>query len=622
MKCPNCQFENRSDAKFCKSCGYKLEGLNAKPEATASAASVCLSCGAVLKPGAKFCSKCGSTIAASPAPAPAPQPEPKTEILMPAPEPETQTEILMPAPAPAPVQNEPQPSSACPNCGAALKPNAKFCSKCGITLSPSAPKPSAPVPAPAPIPQPVPVPPQPVPVPPQPAPVPPQPKGIFCKNCGTPLSANAKFCPKCGYTPDGKKPKKASEKPPKNKDKNKDKKKKSKAPLIIVIILVILLLLGGGFFALSKAGLLPDLPKLKIGDTSKKDDKKDGETDANGEDGEDGENSEGGADGDSDDADAAAELEEKLAPIAEQVTAGKDKMSSNDYAGASTDLSEALKAYAALAEECEEEDVTDTISPLADTAFGLYAQSILKQVEGWESQPPTAPLHKQIEITLEDASAFAAELQAAGLAVSTDALDENFAAFPGRYKEKYIKAFNDLVAEEQWSRTTAWMYMQDAASVGLVDKSNLDDPLTLRYAYALAWSTQKEVSEGRADESLTDEEAIDAILVVIENADYNPVLMRELALCYDSVGDSSRYKTVQDACVDVRNYLANNEDIYINPADLLVPGKTSKASSTIDLKDYWYFNDFGDYSPSSTNGLSPAGRTYVRDVCKQAIDSL
>lgn len=582
MKCPNCQFENRDNAKFCKSCGYKLEGLLVKPEVTVNAVSVCSNCGAALKPDAKFCSKCGSTVAVSSvssAPVPAPQPEPKTEILLPTPEVETQTEILTPKPAPIPHPDAAPVSSVCPNCGAVLKSNAKFCSKCGTMISSSAATP-------------------------QPASTPASPPNAvaFCKNCGAPMSADAKFCSKCGYTPNSKEP--APEKPA---------TKKNKPLIAVIIILVICLLLGGGFFALSKTGLLPDFSGLKKTEDSEKNKDSNEKTEEEIKEGE---------EDSTDDEDITAELEEKLAPIAEQVSAGEDKIKNDDYIGASSDLENALNSYAALVTEYDTQEVSDTIAPLADTAFELYTQSVVKQVEFLENQSPTAPLHKQIEITYEAASEFADKLKESDLAVSTDTLDEHFAAFPGRYKEKYITAFNDLITGEQWSRTTAWMYMQDAASVGLVDKSDPDDPLTLRYAYALAWFTQKETSEGRADGSLTDEEAIDSILVVAENADYNPVLMRELALCYVAAGDSKSSKIIQDACIDVRNYLANSEDIYINAEDLFVPGRNSNASSTIALNDFWYFNDFGDYSPSRTNGISPEGRAYVRDVYRQAISSL
>lgn len=53
MKCPKCNAELRPGAKFCTKCGTKIE---VQP--------VCPKCGAVLKPGAKFCTKCGTKLAA------------------------------------------------------------------------------------------------------------------------------------------------------------------------------------------------------------------------------------------------------------------------------------------------------------------------------------------------------------------------------------------------------------------------------------------------------------------------------------------------------------------------------------------------------------------------------
>ncbi|NIS59173.1 MAG: AAA family ATPase, partial [Proteobacteria bacterium] len=46
MKCPNCHFDNREGAKFCKECGNELE-------------LVCPKCRVVCTPGSKFCDACG-----------------------------------------------------------------------------------------------------------------------------------------------------------------------------------------------------------------------------------------------------------------------------------------------------------------------------------------------------------------------------------------------------------------------------------------------------------------------------------------------------------------------------------------------------------------------------------
>ena len=49
MKCPECQFDNREEAKFCIDCGNKLE-IN------------CSKCSHLNPPASKFCEECGSSL--------------------------------------------------------------------------------------------------------------------------------------------------------------------------------------------------------------------------------------------------------------------------------------------------------------------------------------------------------------------------------------------------------------------------------------------------------------------------------------------------------------------------------------------------------------------------------
>ncbi len=64
MKCPKCQTEINSNARFCTKCGCNLAVEMAKtakaPESVQTMA--CTNCGAALKPGAKFCVKCGQAV--------------------------------------------------------------------------------------------------------------------------------------------------------------------------------------------------------------------------------------------------------------------------------------------------------------------------------------------------------------------------------------------------------------------------------------------------------------------------------------------------------------------------------------------------------------------------------
>ncbi len=659
MKCPKCQTENRDSAKFCTKCGFKLADLNKQPAPEAAPTDVphtCPSCGAIVKPTAKFCTSCGSAIPqVAPQPVVIPEPEPIPEPV-PVPEPEPIPEPVpipkpepipepVPVPEPEPIPEpvpvpEPEPIPE-PVPVPELKPIPEpvpipepepIPEPVPIPEPEPIPEP-VPVPEPEPIPEPVPVPelkpiPEPVPIPepepiPEPVPVPepepipePQPASTkFCRHCGRPLKAEAKFCAKCGTPVE-------SSTPPKHdgdhqehsKDDHKEKKKEKKSPaLIIILILVILLLLGGGLFLLIKTNVI-DFSKDPSASTEE-------DSEAITEEGTD-ENTDS-EDAEPDTEEDLSELEGKLAPITDQVTAAEGKINSEDYDGALTDLAAALTAYADLASEYSSQSAVDAINPSAENAFSLYTTATLKQVEIWENQSVTAPLYLQIDATLSNAVDFAAQLRESNLTISSDELDQNYEAFPGRYKENYILTFNDLRTGDEWSRTTAWQYMQDAASVGLVDRDNPDDPLTLRYAYAFAWITQRDISEGMNDGSMTTEDAISYILSYAENMDYNPVLIKDLAHYYNTIGDADRSSIIQDACKDLYNYLANEENIYINAEELFVPGRSSSnASSTIALNDFWYFNDFGEYSPSNTNGVSPEGRAYIRNLFKEAINSL
>jgi hypothetical protein len=49
MKCLRCQAENEERLNFCEDCGAQL-------------ARACPNCGARIRPGAKFCGECGSSL--------------------------------------------------------------------------------------------------------------------------------------------------------------------------------------------------------------------------------------------------------------------------------------------------------------------------------------------------------------------------------------------------------------------------------------------------------------------------------------------------------------------------------------------------------------------------------
>jgi predicted amidophosphoribosyltransferase len=53
MKCPRCQYQNRTGAKFCEECAAPLAGT-------------CSNCGTQLSPTAKFCPECAHPVTPPP----------------------------------------------------------------------------------------------------------------------------------------------------------------------------------------------------------------------------------------------------------------------------------------------------------------------------------------------------------------------------------------------------------------------------------------------------------------------------------------------------------------------------------------------------------------------------
>jgi len=104
MKCPHCAAENKDAAKFCGKCGQSL----ATPSVQNDNSKPCPGCGHACKQDAKFCPKCGQNFSAA-----------------------TPAQKAVATTVEAPAFATALDVMPCPHCGAALKPGAKFCGKCG-----------------------------------------------------------------------------------------------------------------------------------------------------------------------------------------------------------------------------------------------------------------------------------------------------------------------------------------------------------------------------------------------------------------------------------------------------------------------------------------------------------
>ena len=128
IRCKKCATLLKDDAKFCPSCGTKVEPADilANPAADDTALK-CPTCGNEIKPGIKFCPNCGtSTEKPKEIPVPAPIPENTGDAAYNTP-PVSQPDVK------ADMGTENQ--NKCPDCGTNLKPGAKFCPVCGKNLS-------------------------------------------------------------------------------------------------------------------------------------------------------------------------------------------------------------------------------------------------------------------------------------------------------------------------------------------------------------------------------------------------------------------------------------------------------------------------------------------------------
>ncbi len=132
LQCSKCK-RTYSSGVFCTACGGKLEKVAPPPPPSAPAAQLlCVQCHKTFSSGT-FCTECGGKL------------------------------------QPASVQPSAAKTSACPSCGSALLPKAKFCTGCGKPVSGAV---AAPSPPPAPV----------------------------CPNskCGKPVRPGLKFCTACG----------------------------------------------------------------------------------------------------------------------------------------------------------------------------------------------------------------------------------------------------------------------------------------------------------------------------------------------------------------------------------------------------------------------------------------
>ncbi len=539
----------------------------------------CPKCQSEIKDNAKFCTKCGCNLA-------------------------EELAKMKPAAPQQPVQPQAQQDKVCVKCGAPIKPGARFCTKCGTPVAqpaPVQPTVEAPKPAPTPVqptqtPQPkaaTPVQPAPTPqpkaaTPVQPAPTP-QPKAVTPvqpaptpqPKAAMPVQPTPAPQPKAAApvkpAPTQPKPASAPNKQPKP-AKPKSDEKASPALIAIVVILAVLVIVSGIVCFLVWNGTI-SLPFGGSAVEKTVDDEESTEATTEAETG-------------------TVDADELFAETDTLAETGKGQIAVDaEIVDGMNNLNTAIQEYASKAEEAG--DISLAVDRIND-AYISYITAIVRHKDMLSASTLSGAIYKQILIEMDDAAALGDDLAAKGYEVDYSSLTSVKDEFIKSYTGRIVAAFDEFTKGQMWSRTECWNLMSETPD-NMFDNSDLDNPLRLRYAYALSWWIQKQIESELASGTITTKGAAIKIGGMIETMDYNPMMINYYISYMNDAGEDC--SEVSQAYDDIVNQLSQTQGIVIG--------------QDIPLDHFWYFNDFGEYSgdmeDGSTNGVTPENRQWIRD---------
>ena len=264
----------------------------------------------------------------------------------------------------------------------------------------------------------------------------------------------------------------------------------------------------------------------------------------------------------------------------------------------STLLDEADEKLANAKTAYDEENYSEGALDRVDDAYALYQAVIMRVSEGIMDQGPIPGGYEQISDYLKEAMDMANTLYENGYVVDNSEVSNLQDTLVNTYKEMYIQAINNITTYDHWSRDEAWNIAEQAYNVGnengtpvLFSLDDLDDPLRLRYEYCLAMVTRKRCETGLADGSMSYADAVQTLASILEETDYNPLLLQDMV----NYG--------QQAGMNVENYRYAYEMIL----DIIQREEGITIGGDVDLDHFWYFNDLdgdssyrvGDYGTTS-----------------------
>lgn len=451
-----------------------------------------------------------------------------------------------------------------------------------------------------------------------------------CINCGAPLKPGAKFCPKCGTaqnmqagqnTQTGQNMKttqntqtgqKVQDKPKKEKAAGRSKKKeaavqqppkkKSKLPVVILaILLAIAVIAAGGYFVLTYVFDVNPIEMVQ-------------ELLDKGEENDEAEEIEGEDKDNKEDEDVTEENEkgdpELLDALDDQLEAAQQLFDGGSYLEAIEESKNLIDQYVEIAENNGlEEEANEKIAD----AFEIASKAAIESSRGIEAQNLGSAAYTQVTGTVDPVIELASSLTEKGYTVDSDEITEYSDGIVSRFKDFFIDAINEITEREQWSRDEAWTYAEQAYSIQkegkplLFGDGELDDPMRLRYIYCLAWISRKRCENGVADGSMTKEDAFNAMTAVLEETDYNLLVLQDIITYGSETGkDVSGYQNAYNAII---------QEIK-DEQNLSVVNSGVNSVTSVDVRKFWYFNDLDGedaYKVDINNGTTQRTREWIRN---------
>ncbi len=255
-------------------------------------------------------------------------------------------------------------------------------------------------------------------------------------------------------------------------------------------------------------------------------------------------------------------------------------------------LAEAMHQFA---KEAEEAGDVSLASERIEDAYDIYSSAVIQHKAFLEKQALSGAIYSQILLELDEAISLGNDLAEKGYAVNMSLLKDSRSDFETSYADKVITTFDEFTTRETWSRTEAWNLMSATAD-NMFDKSDLDNPIRLRYAYALSWWTQKQIETELSNGTITLKGAAIKIANMIDIMDYNPMMIQYYITYMNAVGEDCT--EVSNAYNEIVEHIARSQGIRIG--------------TDIGLPHFWYFNDFVNHPVDDVNGVTQENRQWIR----------